>query len=67
MLRKILTVAFVAAMLFSFGCKKTSTETETKNTVKIKQAEKDGKTTTETVKKEVIKETETTLKDANAQ
>jgi hypothetical protein len=60
MLRKILTVAFVAVMIFSFGCKKTSTETETKNTVQIKQAEKDGQAVTETIKKETIKETETT-------
>jgi hypothetical protein len=36
MLRKILTIAFVAAMLFSFGCKKTSTTTTTKKTVTTK-------------------------------
>jgi hypothetical protein len=66
MLRKILTVAFVAAILFSFGCKKTTTETQTKSSVQIKQGEKDGQATTETIKKETIKQTETTLKDVNA-
>jgi hypothetical protein len=41
MLRKILTIAFVAVLLFSFGCKKTS-ETTTKKTVttKTKEVEK---------------------------
>jgi ABC-type metal ion transport system substrate-binding protein len=67
MLRKILITLVVISMAVTFGCKKTSTETETKNTVQIKQTEKDGQTTTETVKKETIKETETALKDANAQ
>jgi hypothetical protein len=66
MLRKILAIAFVAALLFSFGCKKTSTDTSTKTSVSTKQAVKDGQATTETVKKEVTKETETTLKDVNA-
>ena len=66
MLKKILTIAFVIALLFSFGCKNTNTETKTKNTVSTKQSVKDGKTTTETVKKQTIKQTETPVKDANA-
>jgi len=65
MLRKILLVLVLMGMMVPFGCKKTSTDTQTKNTVTTKQAVKDGQTTTETVKKEVIKETETPL-DANA-
>ncbi len=61
MLRKLLAIAFVAALLFSFGCKKT-TDTETKTSETIKQAEKDGQMTTETVKKEVTK----TVEDVNS-
>lgn len=66
MLRKILIVVVLLGLSVTFGCKKTNTETTTKNTESTKQAVKDGKTTTETVKKEVIKQTETAVKDANA-
>ena len=62
MLRKILAIAFVAAMLFSFGCKK-ATDTTTKTSESVKQTEKDGQLITETVKKEVTKEK--TVEDAN--
>ena len=66
MLRKILIVLVVIGLAVTFGCEKKNTETKTKNTVNVKQSEKDGKTTTETVKKQVTKETETAVKDANA-
>jgi hypothetical protein len=66
MLRKILIVLVVVGLAVTFGCEKKNTETKTKNTVDVKQTVKDGKTTTETVKKEVIKQTETAVKDANA-
>ena len=67
MLRKILIVLVVIGLAVTFGCKNTTTETKTKNTVTTKQSVKDGQTTTETVKKQTIKETETLVKDANAQ
>jgi hypothetical protein len=66
MLRKILLVLVVLGLAVTFGCEKKNTETTTKNTVNVKQAVKDGKTTTETVKKETVKQTETAVKDANA-
>jgi hypothetical protein len=66
MLRKILIVVVVLGLAVTFGCEKKNVETKTKDTVDVKQAVKDGKTTTETVKKEVIKQTETPVKDANA-
>jgi regulatory protein YycH of two-component signal transduction system YycFG len=66
MLKKILIVLVVIGLSVTFGCKKSNTDIETKNSVNVKQTEKDGKTTTETVKKEVIKQTETAVKDANA-
>ena len=66
MLRKILIVLVVIGLAVTFGCEKKNTETKTKNTVNVKQSEKDGKTTTETVKKQTIKETVTPVKDANA-
>jgi hypothetical protein len=66
MLRKILIVLVVVGLAVTFGCEKKNTETKTKNTVDVKQSVKDGKTTTETVKKETIKQTETAVKDANA-
>ena len=66
MLRKILIVLVVIGLAVTFGCEKKNTETKTKNTVDVKQSVKDGKTTTETVKKQTIKETVTPVKDANA-
>ena len=70
MLRKILLVLVLIGLTVTFGCKKTSTETQTKNTVDVKQTVKDGQKTTETVKKETTKETEKTAqqvkKDVNA-
>jgi hypothetical protein len=66
MLRKILIVLVVIGLAVTFGCKKTSTNTSTKTSETVKQGVKDGQATTETVKKEVTKETETTLKDVNA-
>jgi hypothetical protein len=70
MLRKILIVLVVIGLSVTFGCKKTTTETKTKNTVDVKQTVKDGQTTTETVKKQTVKETEKTVeqvkKDVNA-
>lgn len=62
MLKKILTIALVLAMVVAFGCKKASTTTQTKNSVNVKQAEKNGQMTTETVKKEVVK----TVEEVNA-
>jgi hypothetical protein len=70
MLKKILLVLVLIGLTVTFGCKKTTTETTTKNTVDVKQAVKDGQTTTETVKKQTVKETEKTVqqvkKDVNA-
>jgi hypothetical protein len=66
MLRKILIVLVVVGLAVTFGCEKKNVETKTKNTVDVKQTEKDGKTTTETVKKQTTKQTETPVKDANA-
>jgi hypothetical protein len=65
MLRKILIVLVVIGLAITLGCKKTDKEIKTKNTVNVKQVEKDGQTTTETVKKETTKVTETPV-DANA-
>jgi hypothetical protein len=66
MLRKILIVIVVVGLAVTFGCEKKNVDTKVKNTVTTKQAEKDGKTITETVKKQTIKQTETPVKDANA-
>ncbi len=66
MLRKILIVVVVLGLAVTFGCEKKDVETKTKNTVNVKQSEKDGKTTTETTKKQTTKETVTPVKDANA-
>jgi hypothetical protein len=65
MLRKILIVLVVAGLAVTFGCEKKNVDTTTKNNVKVKQSEKDGKTTTETTKKQTTKEVQTPV-DANA-
>ena len=66
MLRKILIVLVVVGLAVTFGCEKKNVDTKVKNTVTTKQSENNGKTTTETVKKQTVKQTETAVKDANA-